>query len=285
LVNPALKLFEIEKISLVSGGQLEKEFAHDEFIFRALKQIFFSPSQDEMIKFFNKNKNKIDKIRRLFSSRPNYLGGGADGVAFDIGGGRILKIFRDTLSYNKAVEAYQRLHKQPELAKTEAMIYDINSGSLMENVYYYIMEQMKTIMSFALPARAALLKITKGIVGHLNDFKYQLKPIKSVIDDPSKHQEIKEKVHLIARKISDKIMAEHIREINDIEFAEYKTEDGDTVDIGLKANWLPIFVEEIIIKYLTSRTDLHMGNLGITGQGELRYFDPAYSGWTSKINV
>jgi hypothetical protein len=56
-------------------------------------------------------------------------------------------------------------------------------------------------------------------------------------------------------------------------------------DGQLKDNWLRLYIEEIIVKYLTSRTDLHLGNLGITNSGELRYFDPSYGNWVSKLNL
>lgn len=52
----------------------------------------------------------------------------------------------------------------------------------------------------------------------------------------------------------------------------------------LRGNWLVKFIEEIILKYLTGRGDLHLGNLGVTNQGNFRYFDPAYTGWENRIN-
>ena len=54
---------------------------------------------------------------------------------------------------------------------------------------------------------------------------------------------------------------------------------------NLNKTWLQSFVEEILMKYLTGRTDLHLGNLGVTSYGELRYFDPSFANWNSDINI
>lgn len=54
---------------------------------------------------------------------------------------------------------------------------------------------------------------------------------------------------------------------------------------NLKPNWLKTFAEEVLMKYLTNRTDLHTGNLGITEYGLLRYFDPSFKEPISEIVV
>jgi len=36
------------------------------------------------------------------------------------------------------------------------------------------------------------------------------------------------------------------------------------------------FIEEIVIKSLTGRTDFHTGNFGVTNNGYIKCFDPAY---------
>jgi hypothetical protein len=295
---PAMKLFVIDSFSLSATSRLPKEVAHEEFLFAALSELFSRSTQEEIIEFYNVNKNKIDKIRNLFEGKPVQLGGGiqtADGVAFSIGQKLVLKIFTDRHSYTKAVEAYERLHKHPEIAKTEAMIYDI--GVLGEfkgqNIYYYIMERMRTVKSLDAATKAAITSISKNIAVQIKDAKSLLTPIKSVIGDPSKYKEIKEKVRNLANKIAGVIDMNYGREIDAVENGRFTptTESPRTLGgtppelLNLKTNWLTLLAEELIMKYLTGRTDVHMGNLGITGYGEFRYFDPAYSGWTSKFNL
>jgi hypothetical protein len=301
---PNLKLFVLESISLTSGGQLPKEVAHEEFIFTALNEIFGPPSDDEIVQFCIDNKNKIDKIRNLFKGKPSQLGGGmptSDGVAFSLGPKLVLKIFRDTFSYNKAVEATERLHKHPELAKTEAMIYDI--GVLGEfkgqQVYYYIMERMKTVRDLDDDTRDSLQTIAKEIALSVTYLRSSgdLKDMKKNISDPTKHSDIKTKVRAIAKDIAEKLDISNAGDIDTVERGRFKMQlayndprramgpalKGD--NLKLNPNWLALLAEEILMKYLTSRTDIHMGNLGVTRYGEFRYFDPAYSGWTSGLNL
>jgi hypothetical protein len=39
------------------------------------------------------------------------------------------------------------------------------------------------------------------------------------------------------------------------------------------------------MKFLTSRGDLHLGNLGLTGYGDFRYYDPAHGSHTEHLNA
>jgi len=71
-------------------------------------------------------------------------------------------------------------------------------------------------------------------------------------------------------------LAPHIEKlVNEIiehnkDYLEYYTET-----YKLNNNWLNRFVEEILVKLLTGRNDLHIGNLGITNNGYFRFFDSA----------
>lgn len=253
------------------------------------KVMGYAPQRD-MVRFVTDNKTKIDSVRRLFQTQqPKYLGGGADGAAFDIGGGKVLKIFRDNISYEKALLAFDRLHKSPELAKTEAMIYDVGtlgrfggdpgdpqSGS---PVYYYIIETMKTLRDvFGDWSNIPLRGILEFIAGRIDAIKgTKLKVLKKDINDP-------EKAPLI-RKIVKEEAAKLAAEIKDEDFLKPKISRMEQQIPTLKDNWLELYVEEVIMKYLTGRTDLHMGNIGVTHYGELRYFDPAYGGHESEINT
>lgn len=233
----------------------------------------------DIIEFIRENKSALNKLRQHFKSQPTMLGGGADGVAFDIGGNNVLKIFGDEAAYEKAKEAIKRLHGNPELARTEAMIYDTGKlGEINGNeIFYYIMEKLKTLPIEIYNPLTTVLGYIRNYV--LND-KNQLQRIKMQINHPSKAPLIRNVVKRKAEQIAEKILDTnyyHVQEVADL--------IGDT-GVSMKDNWFELLVEEVIMKYVTGRTDLHVGNIGITENGEFRYFDPSYSGVESRtINL
>lgn len=261
---------------------LPPELGHYGWLLDGIDKIIGIRNKQEVIDFLSKNRSKIDRVRRSFETQnPEYLGGGADGAAYNIGGGKVLKLFRDVTSYEKALAAFDRLHKSPSLSKTEAMIYDV--GDLGEfgrrHVYYYIMEKMTPVRDlFGGAWNTPVSRILTFIAEQLNLIKgSKLKALKKAIQDPSKAELIRKVVKEEARRISVLIRAD---EILGAEALDVK----DTMPT-LKDNWLELYVEEVIMKYLTGRTDLHQGNLGLTDYGELRYYDPAYGGHESEINI
>ena len=286
---PALWL-QVGQKERTGASNLPPELGHYNWLVEGINQILGGYSKSEIAEFLAKNRSKIDSVRRSFETQdPKYLGGGADGAAFDIGGGKVLKLFRDEISYKKALLAIERLHKSPSLAKTEAMIYDVGLlgriGSYPDDprsgrdIYYYIIELMKPARDFfADPWRTPIGRILSQIAKHIDDIKEsKLKALKKAIQDPTKADLIKKVVREAAIQISSAIK-------NDPNFKSDVRETKDTIP-SLKDNWLELYVEEVIMKYLTGRTDLHMGNLGVTSYGELRYFDPAYGGHESELNV
>lgn len=271
---PPLWLFGVKGISI---SNLPKEMAHENYLHVGLKELFGDADEEEILAFYNKYKTNINKLRTIFSTAPVRLGGGADGVAFSVGKNYVLKLFLDAHAYEEAQKAMIRLHKHPELAKTEAMIYDV--GVLGEfkgkSVYFYIIERMKTVSSLDESIQQSINDIAKTISKLITSTKASsLKQYKEEINNPEKHAEIKSAVSILTGHIAMVTNASMAMDIADIDR-----------ELKLKDNWLELFVEEMIMKYLTSRTDLHMGNLGVTYQGELRYFDPAYKGWESRINL
>lgn len=286
---PALWL-QVGQKERKTGPSVPPELGHYAWLVHGIDQILGGYSKKEIIEFLAKNRSKIDRVRRSFETQdPKYLGGGADGVAFDIGGGKVLKLFRDDISYQKALLAFDRLHKSPSLAKTEAMIYDVGIlgkiGSYPDDprsgrdVYYYIIEMMKPVRDlFADPWHTPVSRILAQIAKRLDEIKEsKFRALKKVIQDPEKADQIKKVVRDAAIKMADDIK-------KDPAF-KFDVRETKSVIPSLKDNWLELYVEEVIMKYLTGRTDLHMGNLGLTGYGELRYFDPAYGGHESHINV
>lgn len=268
---------------------LEPGLAHEEWLVHGLKVLMYRATPEQIKNFLKDNKKTIDRIRKSFyTSNPKYLGGGADGATFDIGEGRVLKLFRDETSYEKALEAFHRLHGKHPTAKTEAMIYDVGIlGDFLKYpddpdssvpIYYYIMEKMRTLMSFYkdwynIPL-AKILSATAEDIYRNKETKWN--KLKNLFDDPSKGRLIRQIVRDEARKL-----AVHMRHKPELRKAiEQMKQDVPS----LKENWLELYIEEVMIKYLTGRTDLHMGNIGVTGYGELRYYDPTY-GKRPYINI
>jgi hypothetical protein len=285
---------------IVDDSLITADIAHYAWVFETLEEMTDytgSPvaMEHQMADFIRKNKATFDKLRSNFKHEPVFLGTGADGSAFDIGGERVLKIFGDTHAYQKAKEAMNRLHTQPELAKSEAMIYDIGKiGEINGNpIYYYIMEKLDPMpkdYEFRSLMSGLIAKISIAV---LKDREF-LRRVKRQINEPSKHARIKSVVKKKSEQIAEQIEYEAAKIVHSVwdQIKKNQQQNGNDelkkMQKGkgeLKENWLTLFVEEIMMKYLTGRTDLHSGNIGITGEGELRYFDPSYSGHTSAINV
>lgn len=277
---PNLYLMVVESFSKDTSSSIPKEMLHEEYLFEAFAELFgsYSATPELMISFFQKNKGTIDRIRSLFNGKPKLLGSGSDGVAFALGDQFVLKIFKDKHAYEQAVKAKERLHDHPDIAQTEAMIYDVGVLGEFEGeiVYFYIMEKMKAVSNLDSKSKDIIQEVAVDIAKRINKEKAAvLRPLKKNIQDPTKFKEIKEAVYQISIAMASEIRYSYLN----------KYIDRIELELKLKANWLYLFVEELIMKYLTSRTDLHLGNLGVTQQGHLRYFDPAFSGWTSNINL
>ena len=60
---------------------------------------------------------------------------------------------------------------------------------------------------------------------------------------------------------------------------------NESLKDSLNSDWLQFLIEEITLKYLTGRGDLHSGNLGLTNYGVFRYFDPSWHGWQTGLNL
>jgi hypothetical protein len=274
---PTLRLFAGYVVNKTTP--LSPELSHDQWLIDSLQEIVPDSSfdYDEFKIFFKKNKPTIDKIRGLFKSVPKALGSGSDGIVFDIQGDKILKIFKDPVAFTKAMEAMHRLHNEPLLAKTEAMIYDAGrlGNFLGTDIYYYIMEKMEPVRQFDEDATSGLqdiIYIIRKNIEKNRDSKWQI--LKSKINNKKYHSRIKQEVAKEATLITQIL----------IEDSDLKSDVEKGIS-NLNKTWLQSFVEEILMKYLTGRTDLHIGNLGVTGYGELRYFDPSFSDWTSNINI
>ncbi len=261
-------------------GDLDEKTSHNWFIADALNKLFSSYSTNSQKAasynlFINENINQINKIRRVMQFNPKFLSNdGTDGVVYVVGDNMILKIFKDKFSFDQAKITIERLHKNPDLAKTEPMIYDadIIGNFKGQNIYYYIMEKMKPVISFGENSKIIknLSKINRAIgisiLNHREKWDYLKR------NDFSSN-ETKNEISYEAGEIFDSISITYKNIISTIEN-----------DLNLKSSWLSSLIREMILNYLTGRGDMHLGNLGITNYGELRYFDATHSDWKQGIN-
>lgn len=275
-----------------TGKNINKFLLKYPFLFEYLYKNGYNESI--IFKFIEDNQSKLNNLVSLFSSNPKMLGAGADGMAFDIGNNMVLKLFEDKYLYDKSIESLNRLHKDPTIGNTEAMIYDVGVlGSIKDpeelTIYYYVMEKMQPLSSLA---ESALQYIVAAIVSKIrNDFPSELKEIKNKIKDNNK--DIENDLDLITRKI--KLLLDTNSNVDS--FLKKIEKEYTT----LAKDWFFKLIKEVISKYLTSRTDLHMGNIGFSERevsfskednkfvneksGYFRYFDPAYKRWQSDINI
>lgn len=273
---PTLWFFRGERARANPAAQTTPAVAQEEWLITALSSLFgvgkSSGFLAEVDEFITENKSKIDKIRRHFStSNPQKLGEGSDGVAFAINPNLVLKIFRNENAFNHAIMAINRLHKNPELAKTEAMIYDAGPLGTFNNqtVYYYIIEKM-------IPLEKMDYQVYRSLETIIDTMRRRIKrdrashwiKFKEYMDKPEKHSELKNEIKKGAIVLVSEVKNYHREQIDKIE-----NQLGDK----LKSSWLESLAEELIVKYLTNRTDLHMGNIGFTGYGDFRYYDPVYN--------
>lgn len=272
----------LEASFIISEPEQESsELAHNFFIVQALKLFFEDITTQEINQFLLDNKPTIDKLKSGFQQIPSMLGKGADGIVFSIGPNLVLKIFRTKLGYDKAREAQERLWKNPRAARTEAMIYDAGVlGSIRENpLYYYLIQKMKPVRELSpsdkdvSQAEVTITRIIKLVSEFFVDNEADVfSPLKAAFKKNPNMQQLNRTIKSIAKNLSleivDYLGASDIEEVSDTIKEKFSIE--------LKEDWLFRFVEEIIIKYLTDRADLHIGNVGTTSDGYLRYFDPAH---------
>lgn len=195
------------------------------------------------------------------------------------------------IAYDHALQAMERIHFNPSLGKTEAMIYDAGEIGNFENYrfFYYIMERMAPVTEIA-GLREDLRHVVTNIVSKIykdRDFWRDLKKKDFKADADLIKAKVKEAAARYAQeiKIKDKVFVKGIENTYLLNKVKIDKQDPKEHVIPLSANWLASLAEEILMKYLTGRTDLHLGNLGVTAYGEFRYFDPAFEDWTSNVNM
>ncbi len=269
---PQLRLYSILNYYKNPEADFSKEMSHFGTILSGISHTFSVFKSDDVKRVYESIKPKLEALRPYFQQTPKKLGAGMDGIAFDIGGGKILKIFRSERAYREAIKSMDRLYKRPELAKTEAMIYDVGVlGSLRgkDPLYYWIMEKMpvtlENIDNFDLETLNGLITIITRVY---DDMPHPMKlDISSNIEDPAQ----KEKVTQFIKDATKYVVTELNRHPY---FAKENRLKKFETNHKLSPGWLETFAEEIIFKLMSGRVDLHEGNVGITNYGQLRFFDP-----------
>jgi hypothetical protein len=259
-------------ITDIKVEELGKEILSKEYMFYGylIKPVFELMNEvgdiNDVKEFVDDNKGELDKIARNFEYSPVFLGKGQDGFAFDIGNGMVLKIFKNRSPYDAALKSMDWLHKGLDVAKTEAMIYDAGTLDLSgKEIYYYIIQKMKPVYGINSNAQNWLIQLVKYITNY-----YKRNVSKLNIDLENNYKAILPIVNDISKSLK--------RGVNYNEFPLNRENiyENITKAYNLNDNWLNEFIEEVLVKRITLRRDLHIGNIGITNSGHVRYFDPSF---------
>lgn len=226
--------------------------------------------------FILKNKSIFDEILSESSGKPKFLAAGADGIAWDLnnsfkgggsGPGKVLKIYADSALYRKNEEFWNNMFK-PEFARQETMIYA--NGHLNTFGYYTITEKIQVLTDMTdLTAIKSILYDLKRLV-KTDDLLKELNS-KHNLNIPKYIDKIKAK----AKEISDALM-------NGDELMQEVIKSLES-SFKLRPDWMYTLVLEFILKYLSKRYDLHVGNIGYRASTEdFNYFDSYHEG-TSRL--
>jgi hypothetical protein len=253
--------------------EVPKQMAHEAWLVYSLHKLFAFNDTSLISNFFEQNKDKINKIRNMFSvGNQVALGEGQDGIGFDIGGNKVLKLFRSTSLFNKTKESLSALYKYPVIAKTEAMIYDVGILGQFEefngnkhNVYYSVIQKMEK-----LPEDIYFRTSIYAIASYIRNQEYKpvFDKLKLLIKEKENHQAVKGIISNLVSKLVENIKQDLKKDVDQIEFS--------IKDLDHK--WLDDYVEEVVVKIITDRYDLHPGNMGL-----INYYDPASKGYTLKF--
>lgn len=137
------------------------------------------------------------------------------------------------------------------------------------------MEKLQTIDLERESNSPGISYILQDIANILHTWRDELFWIGGQLNQPTKAPKIKNVIRNRAKEIADHITKEDAETVHIVE-TQYPE---------LNKDWLMLLTEEMIMKFITDRTDLHVGNLGITPNGKFRYFDPAYKEGLTELNV
>jgi hypothetical protein len=252
-----------------SPSLIHKDIGHYMWVANTLaRSTSFSndPDTHSLIKqFIIEHKDKLDKIRSSFSKEPKELGFGMDGVAYDIGNGMVLKLFFSENAYNHAIAAINRLHTNQLMGKTEAMIYDAGKlGNFLDKtLYYYMIEKVSVINE---KTGMHVEEIVEFVITYVKSNLPYWKELLNRADAIGSS----EFSNIIYKRVNECMDLFNMNRFNKIAIDIINKDK--TID--LQEDWFPNLIEEVIMKLITNRGDLHRGNIGVTQAGYFRIFDP-----------
>lgn len=280
LIKPTDKvpIFYLYKLTTAYRGyetNITKNLMHYHFLVLFLESLGIK--DHDILYFINKNKDQIHKLMSKFKFVPKHLGGGEDGEAFDIGNGMVLKLFKSDASYQSSLRTQRMLHSGKSVAKTEPMIYDVGIlgyytnryGESMFPIYYQIMEKMNPLPKDIEKELSLVIQEIRGLVSEAYFMNDNFKQIALAVDDGEPIENFSHKINQLLPAFTSKVESLISKNYYDRILKINKT-------LSLHNDWLELLIEEFLIKKITRRTDLHSGNIGITNNGQLRYFDPQY---------
>lgn len=290
---PQLHIYEVNNIESKSSDftDFDKNLYPYFFLIDFFKnsELTQDASNTTIQNFLIENKNILNNILKFCTQTPKKLGAGVDGTVFDIGNNKVLKIFTDETSYVKALNTIDDLHKNAPSASTEIMMYDLGIiGYFGENnypIYYYIIEKVITVSSLEQDDYAKIQKIISAIASNIYFDKKlwdSFKNAKLNINSPEVLGKIDD--------ISFSVNSVYKKEIKDLTSSfnlasnENKPEWAGMLKVKRVDDWVSLLIKEIVAKFLSGRGDMHLGNVGITNSGYIRFFDAAHSRWEQGIN-
>lgn len=265
---------DVSSVHFIKGfASIPSFYIHEGFVFRnvdkteifpafagGLKKLFSSKEIEEIL-----DSDKFAQLLNNFTEAPKYLGSGVDGAAFDIGGGKVLKFFRSTYAFQKAIESQNLIFEKGQNAENEVMVYDV--GQIGPGFY--------TIMERLIPVEIVEPKKTKNLFEILKTI-YQ-----HTIKEPEYFKKLSEmyKHNSILFQPTFNILVEALVSDNQQTLKEMCS------DLNLQENCGVKFIKEVLFKLISGRGDLHLGNLGINDQGYLKYFDPSHPLFSDSMNL
>lgn len=279
---PSLYIYLIEKPkqSLNIPSNMAVKYG---WLYRGLSRIFESTtsliqriSGPRFENFILANISEINKLTELATQAPKFLGAGANGIAFDIGDNKVLKLMQ--FSDSSDHETQNVLWNKKEFGAGEVMIHGSSTVQLtfpkFKDKYDEYSESTVTL-NYKISQKIDTPHLDKStnedeqfeIDNAKASLNHIIDPIFSYSLDLSKLRnyhgsQLKSLLETMATMFLDRR-------------PDYYFEDVDDVQKffpNLKQDWLVKLVADGFYKKMTYRGDLHSGNIGID-RGYFKFFD------------